>query len=343
MKRLSGLYAKIISLENLDLADRRARAGKTRTRGVMIFDKDREYNLLRLHEALLTKTFHTSNYDYFTITEPKERLIARLPYYPDRIVHHALMNVLEPIWTATFTFNTYSCIKGRGIQACADQVRRLISKHSGKPLYCLKLDIRKFYPTLDHDHIKAVIRRRIKDSDLLWLLDEIIDSQPEGLPIGNYISAPLANLALSPILHTLNEREHVDVVEYADDIVIFAECKERLCEVLFSVIVPYVENVMHQQLKPNWQIFPVAANKYDRRGRGVDFVGYVFYRTQTLVRKSIKRTFCRKVSRLKKFTPPLTPKQFKMAVAPWLGWAKHSNARNLLQTIIPNEYKNGIL
>ena len=144
MKRIGHLYEQIISIENLQRADEKARCGKTHTYGVRVHDKNREANILALHEALLTKTYRTSNYDIFTVYEPKERIIYRLPYYPDRIVHHAIMNVLEPIWVKTFTHNTFSCIKGRGIEGCARYVEKLIRKYDGKPLYCLKIDIKKF-------------------------------------------------------------------------------------------------------------------------------------------------------------------------------------------------------
>ena len=114
MKRIGNLYEKICSIENLQLADEKARKGKLRTYGVIEHDKNREANLLKLRETLLNGTFHTSKYDVFTIYEPKEREIYRLPYFPDRILHHAIMNVLEPIWVSTFTADTYSCIKNRG-------------------------------------------------------------------------------------------------------------------------------------------------------------------------------------------------------------------------------------
>lgn len=114
MKRIGNLYEKICSIENLQLADEKARKGKLRTYGVIEHDKKREANLLKLRETLLNGTFHTSKYDVFTIYEPQEREIYRLPYFPDRILHHAIMNVLEPIWVSTFTADTYSCIKEPG-------------------------------------------------------------------------------------------------------------------------------------------------------------------------------------------------------------------------------------
>ena len=114
MKRIKDLYEKIISLDNLRLADEKARRRKLRSYGVRVHDKNREANLLALHENAKNRSFKNSEYSTFTIYEPKERLIFRLPYYPDRILHHAIMNILEPIWVSVFTKDTYSCIKGAG-------------------------------------------------------------------------------------------------------------------------------------------------------------------------------------------------------------------------------------
>ena len=377
MKRISNLYDKIISLDNLRLADEKARRGKTKSYGVKVHDKNRERNLFALHEALLTKTFRTSEYDVFTVFEPKERIIYRLPYYPDRIVHHAIMNILEPIWVRTFTHNTYSCVKGRGIEGCARRVDKIIKAFEGKPLYCLKIDIRKFYPSIRHRALKRLIRRRIKDKDLLWLLDEIISSvcmddmgkpltdadkalqDPEdahGLPIGNYLSQYLANICMCYFMHWVNEsmaaevkealrlteKPRIECTEYADDIVFYAESKAVLREVL-TLIRGKIEDGLSLKIKGNHQIFPVAKNRHDKHGRALDYVGYKFFREQKLMRKSIKQNFCREVSRLNRWAKPLPEKAYKQAIAPWLGWAQHSSSRQLLKTIINPYYYDSIL
>jgi retron-type reverse transcriptase len=329
-------------MDNLRLADEKARRGKTRSYGVRVHDKNREANLVALHEALLTKTFRTSTYDIFTIYEPKERRIFRLPYYPDRIVHHAIMNILEPIWVKVFTHNTFSCIKKRGIEGCARHVDKIIRKYKEKPLYCLKIDIKKYYPSIKHHVLKRLIRRKIKDKDVLWLLDEIIDST-DGLPIGNYLSQYLANLNLAYFMHKVNEELKLDSAEYADDIVFFSDSKEKLYEAFHRFIKPYLENELELTVKGNYQIFPIAENRYDKHGRTLDYVGYCFYRKQKLMRKSIKKNFCRATARLNKRNPPLDAKAYKQAVCPWLGWAKHSNSKHLLQTIIKKEYYGSIL
>lgn len=111
MKRLSNLYEQIISLDNLRLADEKARKGKLRSYGVKRHDRNREANILALHESLKNKIFVNSKYEVFIIRDPKERLIYRLPYYPDRILHHAIMNILEPIWVSLFTEDTYLALR----------------------------------------------------------------------------------------------------------------------------------------------------------------------------------------------------------------------------------------
>lgn len=357
MKRIGNLYDKIISVENLQLADEKARRGKLRTYGVRQHDKNREANILALYDALLTKTYRTSEYKLFKVYEPKERLIYRLPYYPDRIVHHAIMNILEPIWVSVFTHNTFSCVKNRGIEGCARSVERHIRKYDGKPLYILKIDIKKFYPSLKHRVLKKTVRWKIKDKDLLWLIDEIIDSvngtphpvrtdelcNGESLPIGNYLSQYLANLSFAKFMHLCNEVWHIDADEYADDFSFYGTSPEWLRMMFFKHIKPYIENELELEIKSNWQIFPLAKNREDKHGRALDFVGYKFYREQKLIRKSIKKNFCRVVAKLNKRTPSLPLVEYKQRVASWLGWAQHSNSRHLLKTIIKSDFQNGIL
>mgnify|MGYP000993595502 CR=1 FL=1 len=175
MKRKGNLYNSICSLENLHLADHLASKGKSGQFGVRDHIKNREANILKLHGMLSNKTFKTSDYKTFIIFEPKRREIFRLPYFPDRIVHHAIMNVLEPIWVSIFTTDSYSCIKGRGVHSAGRKLKEAL-KNEPSTRYCLKLDVQKFYPNVDHDVLKEIVRKKIKDRDVLVLLDSIIDS-----------------------------------------------------------------------------------------------------------------------------------------------------------------------
>ena len=325
MKRIGNLYDKIISLENLQLADEKARKGKLKSYGVKVHDRNREANLLALHEALKAGTYRTSEYSTFTIYEPKERIIFRLPYYPDRIVHHAVMNVLEPIWLSVFTADTYSCIKKRGIHAAAKKLRHVIDKDKQGCTYCLKIDIRKFYPSVNHDVLKSIVRRKLKDTRLLKLLDEIIDSA-EGLPIGNYLSQYLANLMLTYFDHWVKEVKKVRYYfRYADDIVVLHSDKKVL-RGLLAEFETYIAEETKLQVKDNKQIFPVGKDHRDRHWRGIDFLGFVFYLNETRLRKRIKQNLCRKCAQLLKRKNPIDAKDFKQAIASWWGWCKYSDS-----------------
>jgi retron-type reverse transcriptase len=314
MKRLTNLYEQITSMANLQEADRKAQQGKANQYGVIKHNQNREANLLILQDLLQSKTYSTSTYDIFTVHEPKERIVYRLPYFPDRITHHAIMNVLEPIFVRTFTADTYSCIKQRGIHALLNKLKRDLNDTEGTR-YCLKFDIKKFYPSVDHHTLKQLLRRKFKDKDLLWLLDEIIDSAP-GLPIGNYLSQYLANFYLTYFDHWLKEEKRVKYYyRYADDVVILGSNKRELHQLLEDIKL-YLEE-LKLEVKPNHQVFPVVA-------RGIDYVGYVFYHTHIRLRKQIKKNFARKLTRNAK---PAT-------VASYMGWLKHANAKHLTKKLI---------
>ncbi len=318
MKRVNNLYKQICSIENLMLADSIARKGKLKQPGVIEHDRNRDANLQQLHEMLKNKTYKTSPYTTFPIFEPKERLIFRLPYFPDRITHHAVMNILEPLFVSTFTADTYSCIKRRGIHAAAYSLRRTLKDITGTQ-YCLKLDIRKFYPSVDHEILKQLLRRKIKDLDLLWLLDGIIDSA-DGLPIGNYLSQYFANFYLTYFDHWMKEQKRVKYYfRYADDLVILSGEKPYL-HGLLSDIRQYLDQELKLTVKDNYQVFPIDK-------RGIDFVGYVFFHSHTRLRKSIKKNFARMLHR----------KPSRESVASYSGWAKHADCRHLLKKLLPDE------
>ncbi|MFO7864385.1 MAG: RNA-directed DNA polymerase [Salinivirgaceae bacterium] len=327
MKRIGNLYEQICSIENLNQADFKARKGKLKSYGVKRHDRNREQNIQQLHIALKKHTFKTSTYNIFKIYEPKERLIYQLPYYPDRIVHHAIMNILEPIWMNVFTADTYSCIKGRGIMGCARKVKKHLKADPEGTRYSLKLDIRKFYPNVDHAIMKAILRRKIKDKELLQLIDEIIDSA-DGVPIGNYLSQYLANLYLAYFDHWAKEQCGLKYYyRYADDIVVLHHDKTFLHNVYIKMK-QYLHQRLKLEIKGNYQVFPVDV-------RGLDFVGYRFYHTHTLLRKRIKQNLCRRIAKINK--KDLTPEQYRVEISAQTSWTKHCNSINLMNKITKHE------
>jgi hypothetical protein len=320
MKRHGKLYETISSIQNLRIAEKKARKGKAAQYGVRIFDQNAEHNLLTLHYDLINLNFKTSKYTTFKIFEPKEREVYRLPYYPDRIVHHAIMNVLEPIFNGLFTADTYSCIKGRGIHGALRKLKTSL-KDIDNTKFCLKLDIRKFYPSVDHQIMKNIIRRKFKDKDLLIVFDEIIESAP-GLPIGNYLSQYLANLYLTYFDYWIKGEMKVKYYfRYADDLVILGANKEELHHLL-SEIRNYLKTELKLDVKSNYQVFPVSA-------RGIDFVGYRVYHTHVLLRKGIKKRFARMLAK--------NPN--RNSIFSYWGWAKHANSTHLIKTLF-NDNEN---
>lgn len=327
MKRYNNLFDKIVSLDNLYEADKRARRQKSHRPEVMLFDKNKDKLLLDLQRKLINGEYETSEYYVFKIYEPKEREILKLPYYPDRIVHHAIMNIMEPIWVSAFVKGTYSCIRKRGIHKALKDVKFAL-KDEVNTQYCLKLDIRKFYPSIDHDILKTIIRKKIKDKRLLSLLDEIIESA-QGVPIGNYLSQFFANLYLTYLDHWIKEQKKVRYYfRYADNIVILGGDKQQLRD-LFYDIQDYLNNKLKLNFKDNWQIFKVDS-------RGIDFVGYRVFHTHTLLRKRIKKRFCKKINKLNK-KQNLDKDTYKQKICSYIGWIKYCNGRNLLNKM--SKYK----
>lgn len=288
MKRYGNLFDKICTMENMRLAFSRAIKGKSHYREVKEWKVNTERKLQKLLNELKSHRYRTSKYYVFKLwSGGKEREIYKLPLR-DRIVQHAIMNYLEPLFRKSFITDTYSSIKGRGIHKGLSRLKKALKDREGTK-YCLKLDIRKFYPSIDQTLMKQRIRSKFKDKDLLMVLDEIIDSSDKGVPIGNYTSQYFANFFLTPMDHWIKEELGVKYYfRYCDDIVILGDSKETLRE-LFIKIKQYLTDIK-LELKPNWQIFPVEA-------RSIDFLGYKTRHNYCLLRNKTKYNFIRKVKK----------------------------------------------
>lgn len=282
-------------MENLKEAHSQAKKGKSNYKGVIMVNEDEDYYLKELQKTLIDQTYKTSKYDIFITNDSgKEREIYKLPYYPDRICQWAILLQIEEILLSTFTDFSCASIPKKGIHHAFNLLDDYMKDKEGTT-YCLKLDIKKFFPSIDHGILKTLLRKKFKDAKLLSLLDEIIDSIPggKGIPIGNYTSQYFANFYLTYFDHWLKEELGLKyVIRYMDDIVILHHDKSYLHQVR-RMIESYLESNLELSLKEDYQVFP-------SRVRGVDFVGYRHFGDYILLRKSTAKRLKRKMSRLLK-------------------------------------------
>ncbi len=237
----------MIAWDNLVLAYRRCRRRKRYRRGGAAFDFAWESHLLELQAELQAETYTPGPYHHFEIHEPKRRKISAAPFR-DRVVHHAIVNILEPLWERRFIHDSYACRRGKGTHRAVDRVQGYLRKYP----HCLKTDIVRFFPNIDHEILLATLARTIADSRVMRLVTGIVASgegvltdeatpayfpgddlwailRPTGLPIGNLTSQFFANVLLDPVDHFIKEQLRLPgYVRYADDLWLFAETKERL-------------------------------------------------------------------------------------------------------------------
>lgn len=329
MKRYGNLFEKICSMENILLAHQNARKGKTNYREVQKIDKNPEQYARLIKEMLETKKFTTSDYEVFWKNcGTKNRKIYKLPYFPDRIVQHAIMQILEPIFTKTFIRDTFQSIKGRGTHDCRKRLTKAIQKCKTDDVYVLKFDIKKFYPSIDNDIMKTIVRKKIKCKDTLWLLDNIIDSTT-GLPIGNYSSQILGNLYLSELDHYAKETLGIKhYFRYCDDIVILSNSKEK-CHEYKNKLFQKVKN-LNLSIKENWQIFPLEK-------RPIDFVGWRFSKESISLRKTTGKNFSRKTKYIKRNHKTIDPTHAISSIMSYWGQFKYVHSKKLWYKHIDNE------
>lgn len=327
------LFNSICSMDNLYRAYQNAKSGKGWYKEVKQIEKRPFYYLAGLQYMLKNHLFKTSEYEIFILNEgKKKRDVYKLPFFPDRIAQWAILQVIEPFLVANMTADTYSAIPGKGIQPIVNDLREyyktkrvdgkkksvwvpsILLSDEENTRYCYKIDLHHYYQSINHEVLKQKFRKVFKDPELLWLLDEIVDSintateedlielslsgeievDPNtGIPIGNYMSQYSGNFYLSSFDHWVKEELHVKhYYRYMDDVVIFASSKEELHEI-HRKVTAYTRDYLHLNIKGNYQIFPTKV-------RGVDFVGYRFFGEYTLLRKSTAINFKRKMRACRK-------------------------------------------
>ncbi len=346
MKRYGNLFKQIISFENLYLASRKARKGKREKSNVILFETSIEEELLDLQAELAGKTYIPGKYREFTIYERKPRKISAAPFR-DRVVHHALCNIIEPIFEKTFIFDSYACRAGKGTHKAVKRFTEFCRKNR----YVLKTDIKKYFPSIDHEILLKKIRRKIKCPDTLWLVGKIIDgSNPQeevrdyfpgddlfipfqrrkGIPIGNLTSQFFANIYLNDLDHYINEEIRCkDYIRYVDDLAVFDDDKKPLWRIKEKI----EEFLVQERLKLHSQktfVAPVAT--------GIDCLGYRVFPNHRRLRKDCSLRFARKLKRMSLLYSQgvISFDEVNAAVQSWLGHSRYADSYGLRKSILNN-------
>jgi RNA-directed DNA polymerase len=343
MTRIDGIWATVTGFDSLLRAYRTARRGKGGKRGVAEFGLNLERELLALQRSLHDGTYQPGEYRLFTIYERKPRVIAAAPFR-DRVVHHAVMQVIEPLLDRTFISDSYACRTGKGVHAAVDRYQAWAQTYR----YVLKMDIRQYFPSIDHAVLKEKLRRRIRDARVLDLLDRIIDSSPRvtgslhyfsgddlfspldrriGIPIGNLTSQFFANLYLDDFNHDIKQVLRVrPYVRYVDDMVVLDKDKARLAEIRSAVRERLATDRL--QLHPHKAyVTPVAD--------GLNLLGYVVYPARRRLRNDNGHRFARKFRHMARAyrAGRLEWATIMASVQSWIGHAQHADTEGLRRAI----------
>lgn len=344
MKRHGHLWSDVTSFNNLLRAYLKARRGKRSRDEVACFDLNLEKELLQLQLALKEKRYCPGVYRLFAIYERKPRQICAAPFR-DRVVHHALMNIVDPLLDRGFIHDSYACRPARGVHKAVDRYQEWSKRHA----YALKLDVARYFPSIDHVILKQQLRRRIKDLNVLWLLDLIIDRSPEfasetpvyfpgddllapferkkGLPIGNLTSQFLANLYLNDLDHYIKEDLKVKCyLRYVDDLILLADCKSQLHE--------WTDAISDRLLELRLRLHPKKINVF-QVNLGVDVLGYRVFPAFRLLRNDNGHRFGRKLRRFARAyrNGRLDWEDFNPSVQSWIGHAVHADTWGLRKTL----------
>lgn len=334
MKRLGNLYNKILDKDNLELAIHNACKRKSSYASVKVIKADIENHVNKVHKILKEGIYKVATYKQKKIYEPKERIISILPLFPDRVIQHAIMNVLEDYWDSLMIYDSYACRKGKG----QHQGSIKCMQHCKKYKYVLKCDISKFYPSLDHNILKATLERKIKDRELLNLLSNIIDSYGDGkgVPIGSYLSQWLGNLYMTSLdMYVKHELKCKAYIRYCDDFVIFSNNKEEI-RCIQSKIKEYCESVLALKMS-KCEYFPST--------QGVDFLGYRHFPDgKILLRKRTAKRFSKKIRELEGLLNhnAIDLESARSKVASMSGWLKHANTFNFTNRLKLNKLEGKI-
>lgn len=320
MTRLQHTYYDIISRENLLASWQEFIRGKRKRRDVQEFAVQLSDGVLILHNDLVQKTYHHGPYQHFKISDPKPRDIHKATVR-DRLLHHAVYRILYPFFEQKFIADSFSCRLNKGTHRAINRLRSFayqVSKNHTKTCFVLKCDIRKFFAHIDHQILFSILSDYISDTDILWLLGEIIGSFNSGtagvgLPLGNLTSQLFVNIYMNEfdqfVKHTLKVKNYI---RYADDFVIFSPDKSILIT-LVSAIRLFLSERLHLELHPDKVFIKTLAS-------GVDFLGWVHFHDHRVLRTTTKRRMFAKVN--------------ERNLASYAGLCKHGNAYKIKNELL---------
>jgi len=289
----------IISIENLFIAWQEFKKGKMRKKDVQEFAFDLEDNLFKLLKELKDKKYQHTNYSAFNISDPKPRKIHKA-IVKDRILHHVIFRILYPLFDQHFIFDSYSSRKNKGTHKAVDRLEifcRKLSRNNKINIFALKLDIKKFFASVDQEILLCLIKKKIEDKSILDLLEIIIRSfnsglKDKGIPLGNVVSQLFANIYLNEldqfVKHNLKIKYYL---RYCDDFIILGKDRKDL-----ENLIKRINNFLQEKLKLNLHPDKIIIRKY---GQGIDFLGYVVLPRCRVLRTKTKRRMLQKLSQKK--------------------------------------------
>ncbi len=339
------MYAQLCSWDNLLLAYRKAAKGKRGLAPAAAFEFRLEDNLLALQRELLDQTYRPGAYTSFYIHEPKRRLISAAPFR-DRVVHHALCNIIEPMFERSFIFDSYANRRGKGTHRALNRCQHFARRYP----YVLQCDVRQFFPSIDHAILRATLARKIDDAPVLWLIDQILASgvgilseeytmtwfpgddlfavyRPRGLPIGNLTSQFWANCYLNPFDHFVQRELGCPAyVRYVDDFLLFADDKRTLWSWKHAIGARLAQFrlMLHSQAQARTVV------------EGIPFLGFIIFPERRRLKRRKGIVFARRLRSLgaKYAAGTIALAQVTATVQGWINHVRYANSSGLRRTVL---------
>lgn len=332
-KPVTGVWEAITSFENLVAAYHECRRGKRYTDAALKFSFSVEQKLFELQGALLNKGWSPGASREFMVRDPKPRLI-QAPPFADRVVHHALVRVIDPIFERRFIKDSYACRKGKGVHASIDRLQAFLRQRQPREaaVWVLQADISKYFASINHDRLMAIIGRAVGDKDALWLCRQIIGGygydQGVGIPVGALTSQLFANIYLDQLDHWIKDQVGVEhYVRYMDDFLILGESKDELWT-FYEALADFLATRLSLRLNRKTNVFPAS--------RGIDFCGYRVWNTHVLPRKRNVKKARRKFHFLASqyHRGLITFEEIRPYVTSFTGYMRHCQSRRTVEAML---------